>query len=509
MNASTLPNRFIVILLAALGLLLAAGAKAAPGDLDLSFGHSGSVASLFSGTTRSRVGEVVIQPDGKIVVAGGCGDAPEVICVARLLPDGQFDPTFNSGTVITTERIAPTRDAVRIVVQRDGKLVIAATCNPLSMCAIRLNPNGSRDAAFGSSGKVVMLTTQFDYTKTKAFTEQRDGKLVLAGSCGLAGEAALAPTETVQSCLARINANGSPDLSFGINGVAAVATPAAVGNGPAGVVGIDEQSDGKLVILGDCQLTVALPLQPDPCAIRFHPNGDRDTSYGVNGFASIRVSNGSYYDLAAGVMQPDGAVVIAGICHISDRSVCNARFDRNGMPDATLQRYTAPALFRGLDALHLQRDGKIIAKGRCPQNSMGSACFLRYNTDGSVDTSLPLVVQPLVVEGGTTPITTQSDGRIVVAGASGPLNAQLSNLYRYQGGPFAATQCSLDIDGDGIFNPAIDGLLLTRATLGFTGPAVYAGISFPSNALRKQWGNGGDDDIRKFLVAQCGMRLTF
>jgi hypothetical protein len=67
--------------------------------------------------------------------------------------------------------------------------------------------------------------------------------------------------------------------------------------------------------------------------------------------------------------------------------------------------------------------------------------------------------------------------------------------------------CSLDIDGDGVLDPAVDGLLLTRATLGFTGNAVYADITFSANARRTQWGSGGEDDIRKFLVSQCAMKL--
>jgi uncharacterized delta-60 repeat protein len=148
-------RRFVVLATFALGLLLAASAHAAPGDPDLLFGNNGRVADLFSAVTNSRPDGTLIQPDGKIVVAGGCGSTTEVICVARRLPTGAPDPDFGTqGTVVTTEQISNAGDAIKIVSQRDGKLVIAATCNSILFCAIRLNSNGTRDSTFGTNGKV-------------------------------------------------------------------------------------------------------------------------------------------------------------------------------------------------------------------------------------------------------------------------------------------------------------------------------------------------------------------
>lgn len=53
----------------------------------------------------------------------------------------------------------------------------------------------------------------------------------------------------------------------------------------------------------------------------------------------------------------------------------------------------------------------------------------------------------------------------------------------------------------------IDALIMTRVMLGVTGSAVIAGISFPANAVRNVWGGNGSNDIRKYLITQCGMVL--
>jgi Domain of unknown function (DUF5122) beta-propeller len=133
--------------------------------------------------------------------------------------------------------------------------------------------------------------------------------------------------------------------------------------------------------------------------------------------------------------------------------------------------------------------------------------LLRYNADGSIDASMPFVVDS-VVDANANSIVVQPDGKIVVATAYYSSGVLQAGLHRYQGGPFGNAACSLDIDGDGVLNPAIDGLLLTRAALGFTYSNLLAGISFPANAIRKQWRSGGDADIRKFLVSQCAMPLN-
>jgi uncharacterized delta-60 repeat protein len=482
----------------ALGLLLATGAQAAPGDPDLSFGTNGRVAALFSGVANSRPGGMLIQPDGKIVVAGGCGATTEVICIGRRLPNGTPDPDFGTqGTVVTTDQIANPGTAAHVVMQPGGKLVIASTCSPSLFCAIRLNSNGTRDSTFGTNGKVT-VTNRISVASTRAFAQQRDGKLVFAGACN-----------SVEHCAARIEANGLIDNSFGGDGVVFVVTPPGVQDGSIDSIAISEQVDGKLVLSGKCRLLAAPPLPEAivPCAFRRQSNGASDLSYGTNGLASERISADGGFQARAAVVQADDAVVIGGGCGASNRKACVARFDAGGRFDSTLQTNAAPALFTLISALAVQHDGKLLAAGQCAAaDGDQRICFLRYHSDGSLDASLPAIVDA-ARSAGARSIATQSDGKIVVVGDYYQGANQLVILNRYEGGPFGSSACSLDIDGDGVLNPAIDGVILTRATLGFSGSNVYAGITFAANATRTRWGTGGSDDIRKFLVSQCGMKL--
>lgn len=76
-------------------------------------------------------------------------------------------------------------------------------------------------------------------------------------------------------------------------------------------------------------------------------------------------------------------------------------------------------------------------------------------------------------------------------------------LARFEGGPFDAKNCSMDIDGDGKVLATTDMLIGTRVALGLTRNAVIGGTSFASHATRKTW-----PDIRNCLVSQCGMSVV-
>ena len=70
-------------------------------------------------------------------------------------------------------------------------------------------------------------------------------------------------------------------------------------------------------------------------------------------------------------------------------------------------------------------------------------------------------------------------------------------------GDNGAQQCALDIDGDGRMLATVDGLIATRLMLGIRGPAVIAGITFPTNATRSNW-----PAIQRYLSSQCGAALS-
>lgn len=188
--------------------------SATAGARDVSFGTAGIVRTDFGGTDKLNV--VVVQPDGKIIAAGSTvGDADEDLAVARYNTDGSLDSTFGSDGKVTTD-IAD-RDIVNtLVVQPDGKIVVAGDTSSATYLGesawvlLRYLPTGEPDTSFGDGGRVITDyagNTRADHLETLLL--QPDGKLLAAGySAGFYQ----ADSDAV---LARYNSDGSPDRTFG------------------------------------------------------------------------------------------------------------------------------------------------------------------------------------------------------------------------------------------------------------------------------------------------------
>jgi uncharacterized delta-60 repeat protein len=147
----------------------------AGGTLDPDFDGDGRVMLPGGGTARS----VLVQPDRKIVVAGNAqGNA--MMTVTRLNPNGSPDTTFDGDGTATFD-FGPMADfANDAVLQPDGKIVVAGYTQADGDVAIaRLNPDGSLDATFGAAGKA---TVDFGVaTFGNAVARQPNGRIVVAG----------------------------------------------------------------------------------------------------------------------------------------------------------------------------------------------------------------------------------------------------------------------------------------------------------------------------------------
>ena len=186
------------------------------GSLDPSFGSGGKVITHFPGVfnTGSSATSAVVQPDGKLVVGGSYKNerTPHQFALARYNPDGNLDSTFGqSGKVMTT---VGTGDAFSfaIVLQSNGRIVLAGYSytqgHDFSLAGY--NPDGTLDSTFGNGG---FMATDFSGATDDiayAMTMQRDGKLVVAGRTGSYPEFDFA--------LARYSSDGQPDQSFGTGG---------------------------------------------------------------------------------------------------------------------------------------------------------------------------------------------------------------------------------------------------------------------------------------------------
>ncbi|MCD4742761.1 MAG: hypothetical protein K8R67_09845, partial [Desulfobacteraceae bacterium] len=152
------------------------------GSLDTTFDADGIVITDVGGDDASARA-VAIQSDGKIVVAGKSGDDGNTsITVVRYTTNGALDTTFDIDG-IASEQLAPMThnwgDA--LIIQPDGKIVVAGTTwtSNYNFGVVRFKTDGSMDTAFGSTGKKVIDFGDWDFVYSVAL--QTDGKIILAG----------------------------------------------------------------------------------------------------------------------------------------------------------------------------------------------------------------------------------------------------------------------------------------------------------------------------------------
>src|SRR5215213_1543816 len=132
--------------------------QAADGDLDPAFGTAGKSTTTFTNGFAWGT-NTVLQPDGKILVSGSAATdvGYPIFGVARHNPDGTIDPTFGTNGRVTVDLFTYYRLKVDVALQPDGKIILAGGVGDYGIQpdfgVVRLNPNGSLDATFGSGGK--------------------------------------------------------------------------------------------------------------------------------------------------------------------------------------------------------------------------------------------------------------------------------------------------------------------------------------------------------------------
>ncbi|MFL5780927.1 MAG: hypothetical protein ACJ760_06425, partial [Thermoleophilaceae bacterium] len=122
------------------------------GTLDPSFGGGdGTVLDHYS-IDGSQIDAVAVQPDGKIVVAGGGNCCVSNLYVARYLPDGSRDPDFGDGGVRGIGLRPDAAHPTALVLQPDGKILVSGwtSADDYESFVARLTADGDRDATYGT-----------------------------------------------------------------------------------------------------------------------------------------------------------------------------------------------------------------------------------------------------------------------------------------------------------------------------------------------------------------------
>jgi uncharacterized delta-60 repeat protein len=368
---------------------------------------------------------MVIQSDGKIVVAGFVGSSSD-FALARYGVDGSLDSGFGSGGTVSTNFASLHDEINAIALDGSGNIVVAGYARQsngnFDFALARYTPAGVLDASFDTDG---MVTTAIGSGQdvAKAIAIQSDGKIVAAGFSYNGSNNDFA--------VARYNNDGSLDTSFDSDGM--VTTP--VGSGLDEAYSIAIQSDGKIVVAGKTQGSNA-----DIALVRYDTNGTLDTTFGgVDGIV-IQDVNTAHNEGNAVAIQSDGKILVTGYGYDGAQGFLLLRYDTGGTLDLSFDDDGMVITHIGSQATGLSiaiaGDEKILVAGRASNGSNNDFALARYNADGSLDTGFDgdgTVVSAMgsATEDWGNAVGIQSDGKIVVAGFSGTTDHHDFAVARY------------------------------------------------------------------------------
>jgi uncharacterized delta-60 repeat protein/uncharacterized repeat protein (TIGR01451 family) len=296
--------------------------------------------------------------------------------VARLNYNGQLDTGFVPPSFSGSVRA--------LAVQDDGKLLVAGSIGIAGQIPARrlyrLNEDGSVDNSFQAAGLASGVRT------VQALQVEDDGRILVAGEVDGDG------------FVLRLNADGSLDVDY---------EPPSL-NGP--VYALDLLPDGRVVIGGDFTSGVG----PRSRIARLNEDGSVD-----NGFAPLVNPNAA---VRAVLVQDDGAVLIGGgfnqITGLGRNRL--ARLNAQGRVEQPLSSgtFTRDGQHVILTTIATQNDGRVLVGGWFDEIDGASRSHLaRLHPNGALDSSFSPII-----DGGVYAVAVQSDGRILIGGSFDTVN---------------------------------------------------------------------------------------
>ena len=377
-------------------------------------GQAGTVDPTFlpqMGSPSDSVYDVVCQPDGKVIIAGGFTVVQGVQRkrIARLFADGTLDPSFDPGS-------GADAGVAKILLQPDGRILLYGAFtvyngSPKARLA-RVMPDGALDPTFdagtGFSGQGLV----YDWVL------QTDGKLLIVGDfTGVNGQSS--------ARVVRLLASGAvdPAWSFGTG----------TGAGPLGntVNCVAVQPNGRILIGG---YFVSVQGAPSRSLARLTSNGSVESQFLFDQSIGFTMDNsaGLVGQVFSIQVQPDGNILVAGAFN-EYRGVATGpmiRMSSGGVRDNTFAPFPAYFTPDHVFAMRMLPDGRCITV-----NSSG--VIKRICIDGTIDPNFTSYTGLT----GYQDLGPQPDGGLVLSDpfvrlrgdASGALPVSLNVLL---GGPF-------------------------------------------------------------------------
>ena len=405
----------------------------ADGTFDSTFG-TGGIARVRVGSSGGYGTALVLDQEGNAVAAGRAFNGTDYdFVLVRVLPSGLPDETLGSDGVVTTNVTADNDRAEAIAVQNDGRIVVAGHSGDWNssnlntdFTVVRYLPDGTLDQTFGAGG-VSMFSISTQREGLFGIAIQPDQKLVVAGF-------SLMDIGGSTTVLARLNASGMLDPSFGEGGIAT--PPSDQSTGIAyDLVLVDPPGQSK---------SSALPLavgeiNDDVALIRYLADGTLDPLFGDGGIAMPGgLGHGNHISGASLLLPPDDRIIVsAEASRIGGTSCFLVRYGEDGNLDLSFGEAGSielPMCQEGGNALARGDGGGLIAAGAAYPNLY----VAKLDEDGEIDLEFGDNGVALIETEGSgrvSAVMVQPDGKIVVVAnhaiarldESGDLDASFGN----------------------------------------------------------------------------------
>ena len=311
-----------------------------------------------------------------------------------------------------------------------GRIVVVGstqtgTSSGYDFFVARLKADGTTDTGFGNGGNTIIpfdIDGFFNYDYASSVAVDSQGRIVVAGY-------AQTSQSNYEFAIARLNADGTLDTTFGGTGKVTVPFNIAGGNDSrAYKVAID--GSGRIVVAGTAQVNSSG--NTDFAIARLNANGTLDTTFDGDGRATVAfdVGGGFQDEVHALTIDSSGRIVVAGTAQFTafSHEFVIARLNTDGTPDSTFDgdgKATIPFTNGNTDmscGMAIDGNGRIVVVGTSSQDF----AVARLNTDGSLDKSfigggatfVPFNVDSFFNDDRGASVAIDGSGRIILVGTA-------------------------------------------------------------------------------------------
>ena len=449
------------------------GRVSSTGSVDTTFGSNGFATA--EGSTTSLLATAGMIGNGDIVLVGGVSVpySGTQSAVAEFTANGVLDTSFTSSGQARPDLSLSVSDAV---FYSNGSMDLVGGSSA-GATIDRMAPAGALDSSFGTSGTLAFNFSTHVGATTKAQAIQPDGKILEAGMYYIQ------PYAYIAGFVTRFNADGTPDQTFGSQGVQLLAISPYFEADSIAV-----QSDGKILVAGTQGANYYTPQVV--IAERLNKDGSFDTSFGTNGQVTVTQQYASLgnYQATAIQVQSDGRIdVLAETPSGSNQSVL-ARLTPAGAWDQSFGTYGGYSTFYArYSTMTLDSAGRFLLAG--------GTSVTRLSALGAPDPTFAAGAMSTDVTAGVGngAVAVGVDQKILVAGVVGSAAAvERYNANGTRDMSFGVGGISQLTTANSTFNALAVLSAGTIVAVGTAGSNLGLSVEFDqAGALLPAFGNGG------------------